>query len=99
MAAKGREVWHAKRGDAPVPSVQFTINQDEAQKYREQGSIVFSPSVVSSAPTTKGGSSANALAEALITVLTAYGVFEDRTYEEQQALVEAILSVFAAESL
>ncbi|WP_339933590.1 ATP-binding protein [uncultured Brevundimonas sp.] len=99
VAAKGREVWHAKRGDAPVPSVQFTINQDEAQKYREQGSIVFSPSVVSSAPTTKGGSSANALAEALITVLTAYGVFEDRTYEEQQALVEAILSVFAAESL
>lgn len=98
VAAKGREVWRAKRGDAPAPSVQFTTDQDEAQKYREQGSIVFSPSVVRSTPATKGGSSGNALAEALITVLTAYGVFEDRTYEEQQALVEAILSIFAAEA-
>jgi hypothetical protein len=98
VAAKSIEVWRSKRGDVPTPVVQFINQQELAQSYREQGSIVFSPQVVNVAPSGKGGSSASAVAEALITVLTAYRVLEDRTYEEQQALVEAILSIFAGDS-
>ena len=36
----------------------------------------------------------DAKAQALMRVLAAYDVLEDRSYDEQQALVEAILKVF-----
>ncbi len=97
VAARGQEIWRSRRGDSPMPLVQFTGAPEQAQEFREKGSVVFSPSVVSAAPSGSGNTPQSAIAEALITVLSAYGVLEDRTYTEQEELVEAILSIFGGD--
>lgn len=94
---RSQEIWRSRRGDAPPPVVQFTPSPELAQELREQGSIVFNTRIVPSVSQSKAGLSSETITEALITVLSAYGLLEDRTYAEQEEIVKAILSIFVGE--
>lgn len=89
------EVWHRRRGAEPVPEVVFADSDEEAQTARGDGSIALTRSGVSSQSM---GAAERATREAqtaaLTQVLAAFGVLEDRSYQEQQELIRAILDLF-----
>ncbi|MBN8960601.1 MAG: ATP-binding protein [Rhizobiales bacterium] len=89
-------IWRQHRTNENVPDIIITKDEEEAGKAREQGFIALNRSSI---PTLSSSLSADttvreAQAAALTTILSAFGLLEDRSYEEQQQIVEAILSVF-----
>lgn len=89
-------VWNARRGSEPSPDVEISPSASRAQAARNEGYLALAmptlPALAAAPPAEKKVRGSQA--EALVTVLAAYGVLEDRSYEDQQELVSAILSIF-----
>jgi hypothetical protein len=92
------QVWVSQRGDDPVPDVLIAANHESAQRAREEGYLaVVQPRLrLLAAPSTETEQQKqrDSKTEALVRVLAAYGVLAEKSYDEQQALVEAILEIF-----
>lgn len=93
VTLRAERVWQSRKGDAPPPDVKFTLVPDEISKFRNQGSYVFSPPPGEPPKNPKDGAR-EVQASAVIKILAAYGLFEGRTYSEQQEIVDAIMEVF-----
>lgn len=104
-ASEGREnvhavasaTWEARRGSAEIPDVVIADDEAGARSARNEGSIAIVRAAVPKLAQTKAAdrTTLEAQTTALIQVLEAYGLLEDRSYDEQQQLVEAILEIFA----
>jgi len=90
-------VWNSRRSSDPAPEIVISSNRSQAESARADGFMALIrtelPSL-SEASTELERKDRDAKAQALMRVLAAYDVLEDRSYDEQQALVEAILKVF-----
>ncbi|KKN80936.1 hypothetical protein LCGC14_0324920 [marine sediment metagenome] len=90
---RAEKVWRSRQGSSsPPPDVRFTRDPDEINRYRSQGSMVFSP--IQSQSRTTSDAAREAQVSALVKVLAAYGLLEDRTYAEQQEIINAIIDIF-----
>jgi hypothetical protein len=92
-----REVWLKRRGGEAAPEVTIAPDADRAQAAREEGAFALErPKIPSLAAPVQAGEriERDSKAEALVRVLTAFELLSDRTYSEQQEIVEAILHVF-----
>lgn len=90
-------VWSARQGSDPAPEVTIAPGRSEAEAARIEGYMAIAradlPSLaLSGSPQERADRDVKA--QALMRVLAAYDVLEDRSYDEQQALVEAILKIF-----
>ena len=89
------DIWATRRGSEPAPEIFIAPNPIEAQAAREQGRLALVRSEVPMLLTTPTlARERDARAAALVKVLSAFDVFEGRTYAEQQYLIEAILHIF-----
>lgn len=97
ITQKSEEVWMAKQGGDPPPDIKIAETKNEAEMARSEGQMALSradvPSLLISAKAPERVDR-DIKAQALLRVLAAYGVLDDRTYDEQQALVQAILQIF-----
>ncbi|MBS7790274.1 ATP-binding protein [Roseococcus sp. SDR] len=90
------QVWREEQGDEAPPDVEIARDRARAQAARNDGIIAFPAAVLPqmSAGTTAEAIQRRAQAEALLKVLAAFGILEDRSIAEQERLVRAIFSVF-----
>jgi hypothetical protein len=93
---RAESVWRQHRASENLPEVFIAKNDDEAGQARDQGFIAVSRSSIATLSTSPSSERTirEAQTSALMTILAAFGVLDDRPYEEQQQLVEAILRVF-----
>lgn len=95
-------VWSSLRRSDPSPEISITPNRDAAEAARADGFMALNrvdiPSLSMDFPQSER-SARDVKAQALMRVLAAYGALDDRTYDEQQSLVDAILKVFFAEDI
>lgn len=99
LTTTAAKIWRSRRGSEPVPDVVIASNDDEAQRARVEGSLaVTRGSLRLLEPRTPDLAAREAQTAALIQVLAAYDVLEGRTYQEQQALIKAILEIFLSSS-
>lgn len=95
--AMAAEVWRSRRGLEPQPEVSIAASADQAVVARRQGYYALTPDVLGGLQPTGANTDLevqNRVA-ALVTVLSAFGVLEDRPYEEGQALIRNILQIFS----
>ena len=92
-----RMIWTKRRGDDPAPEVTIASDAARAQAAREDGSLAFDrlamPSLLEPSAEAERRDR-DAKAEALVRVLAAFELLADRSYAEQQEIVDAILRVF-----
>ena len=90
-------VWRTRRGTEMLPDVIIAGSDSEAQKARAEGNAAL---VRSALPTLQRSDKgiAEAKAAALLQVLLAYDLLQDRTYSEQQEIVNTILGIFLGEA-
>lgn len=94
---RAEQIWRERRGvDSFPPDVRFTRDPDEISRYRLQGSLVFDP--VSAPSRVARDVAREAQVSALVKVLAAYNILEDRTYAEQQEIINAIIDIFSGAS-
>jgi hypothetical protein len=92
-----RSIWLKRRGYEPTPEVTIAPDSARAQEAREDGAFALDRREIPSlselvpAPDLR---EREAKAAALVRVLAAFELLTDRTYAEQQEIVEAILRVF-----
>jgi hypothetical protein len=93
-------VWSERRGQdsEPPPSVRILPgNQRElALSGRERGVLVFSQEALLPEGTGRDADVTAARLAALAQVLSAYGLLENLSYSEQEALISAIINIFEA---
>lgn len=89
-------IWQRRRGTEPPPEVVVASDSQLAAAARQQGFVALARDQMSSLGTAATPlSQREAQARAIASVLSAFGVLEDRTYQEQEELIDALLSVFA----
>lgn len=97
ITQKSEEVWMTKQGGDPPPDIKITETRSEAEAARSEGQMALAradvPSLLSSAKAPER-TERDIKAQALLRVLAAYDVLDDRSYDEQQALIQAILQIF-----
>jgi hypothetical protein len=97
ITQKSEEVWMTKQGGDPPPDIKITETRSEAEAARLEGQMALArtdvPSLSISAKAPER-TDRDIKAQALLRVLAAYGVLDDRSYDEQQALIQAILQIF-----
>lgn len=97
ITQKSEEVWLSKQGGDPPPEIKIAETRSEAEAARSEGQMALvraelpSLSIAAKAPER---TDRDIKAQALLRVLAAYGVLDDRSYDEQQALTQAILQIF-----
>lgn len=94
VAAHAQEVWMGRRASDPLPDIEISPSSQEARQAREQGYLALSRASVPILLPQANREDRDAKAKALLTVLQAYGVLDDWTYEEQYALIQDILRIF-----
>lgn len=95
LQAYSDDLWAKRRGEDPAPEVFIATNATEAQAAREQGRVALVRSELPMLRTMEtAGQEREARIAALVKVLSAFDVFEGRTYAEQQDLINAILHIF-----
>jgi hypothetical protein len=89
-------IWRSRHGNEPLPEVTIVEDSSRAEAARRDGFIALTRSEMPSLTSAPSATlkERDARAQALGQVLAAYGVLADRPYAEQQALVDAILSIF-----
>lgn len=94
---RAEQIWRKRQGvDSFPPDVRFTRDPEEINRYRLQGALVFNPIPV---PVRVAQNVAReAQAAALVKVLAAYNLLQDRTYAEQQEIISAIIDIFSGEA-
>jgi len=94
------DAWKANKrnkSEAP-PEVKF-VPESEVKGSRSKGTLAFDKNKIT--PQTAKPSVKESLgpqAEALVSILNAYGVLDGLSYEKQEALIQAILDVFIGEA-
>jgi hypothetical protein len=90
------QVWREEQGDEAPPDVEIARDFARAQAARNDGIIAFPAAILPQMSTGQSGEAIRrrAQAEALLKVLAAFGILEDRSIAEQERLVRAIFSVF-----
>lgn len=90
------DVWRNEQGEEVPPEVELALDRTRAQAARNEGIIAFPAAVLPEMSTAKPGDAIRrrAQAEALLKVLAAFGILEDRPIAEQERLVRAIFSIF-----
>lgn len=90
------QVWAMRGRTDPLPDVEIMPDTAGAHREREDGVLALARTGMPSLESAHGSDRAtrDAQAKALIRVLAAFGTLEDRSYDEQQSLVEAILKIF-----
>jgi hypothetical protein len=91
------DVWATRHGGDPAPEITIAAGRPEAEAARVEGYMAIARADLPSLalPTSsQDREERDVKAQALMRVLAAYNVLEDRSYDEQQALVEAILRIF-----
>jgi hypothetical protein len=89
------DIWRRRRGSEAPPEITFEPNEARAIAARRQGFLSFARdemSVLSERGTDSDQHDAEA--KAIASVLAAYGLLDDRSYAEQQEIIDAILAVF-----
>ncbi|MGO6833416.1 ATP-binding protein [Rhizobium ruizarguesonis] len=89
--------WHERKGTEPLPGVLFTEDPSEANRARLAGTFAILRSGLPKASSTSEQFRRDAKATALAQVLSAYDVFEGRSYNEQQEIISAIIAIFEGE--
>ncbi|KCZ65920.1 hypothetical protein L53_01015 [Hyphomonas sp. L-53-1-40] len=89
------KLWRQRQGSEPPPVVVLANSPIEALAARQDGAIAVERSALSIPVGRKSSTEMDSKTTALITALAAFGVLEDRTYDEQQKLIRAILAIFA----
>jgi hypothetical protein len=90
-------VWSSRQSNDSLPEITIAQNRAEAESARSNGYMALARTDV---PTLAGTmpqqvrEDMDVKTRALMRVLAAYEVLDDRPYDEQQALIEAILKVF-----
>lgn len=95
VRSEAAEVWRSLRGAEPVPDVVIADDDQQAQRARSEGSFAVTRAsfpALQAVPAERA--TRDAQTAALIQVLAAYGVLDDRTYQEQQDLIRAVLGIF-----
>jgi hypothetical protein len=90
------DVWTMRRRSDPPPEITILPDPKEAHKARTDGAIALARSDMPILDISQGAEreTRDAHAKALTRVLAAFGILDDLAYEEQQALITAILRVF-----
>ena len=89
-------IWQQRRGSEPPPEVVVEADSQRAAAARQQGFVALARDEMSSLGMASSSlGQREAQARAIASVLSAFGVLEDRPYQEQQELIDALLSVFA----
>lgn len=89
------DLWSKRHGSESPPEITFEANPDRAKAARQQGLISFARNEMSTlAERSSDSPQRNAQAKAVATVLSAYGLLDDLSFEEQQEIIDAILTVF-----
>lgn len=88
-------VWRVRKGEAPVPRVVIANSAVEAREARASGAIAILRTAVPDTSRVPFRVDRDRQVAALTQTLAAYDVLEGRTYEEQQDLISAIMSLFA----
>jgi len=89
-------VWHQRRGSEDPPSIVIANDTDSLRTARNDGQLALSRAALygSSKVVAAVAMGRDARVEALLQVLTAYGVMDGLAYDEQESLMRAILEVF-----
>lgn len=89
-------VWRERHGDAPPPDVVMVDKSSDALSVRESGSypIVREELPYGNLKSVEERQTREVQSTALVQVLTAYGVLENLTFEEQKALIAAVFGIF-----
>lgn len=96
VATHAQEVWRLRRGSEAPPEVAIESNLQRAQEARQEGYVALSRHEMPTLSVRHAPDRAerDSRAKALVQVLAAFSLLDDRSYEEQQAIVDAILRVF-----
>ncbi|MCK5932922.1 MAG: ATP-binding protein [Fulvimarina manganoxydans] len=97
LSTHSQNVWRKRQGSENLPEVAIAPTRERAQAAREDGYIALSRSDIASLDeqlTDVERNDRDAKAKALVRVLAAYDVLEDRPYDQQQELIEAIMRIF-----
>lgn len=90
-------VWNSRQSNDSLPEITITQNKNEAEAARSNGYMALVradvPTLAVAMPP-QDREDMDVKTRALMRVLAAYEVLDDRPYDEQQALIEAILKVF-----
>jgi hypothetical protein len=89
------DIWRRRRGSDSQPDITFEPDAARAIAARQKGIVSFARDEMS-ALSEQGADSGqrHAHARAIASVLSAYGLFEGRSFAEQQEIIDAILAVF-----
>ncbi|MNG00541.1 hypothetical protein D3C84_834820 [compost metagenome] len=90
-------VWSSRQSNDSPPEITIAENRTEAETARSNGYMALARTDVPTLATTmpqQDREDMEVKTRALMRVLAAYEVLDDRPYDEQQALIEAILKVF-----
>lgn len=94
-------VWNSKQGSESPPEITIATGRIDAEIARAEGymALVRSdiPTLSASIPT-QDRTERDVKAQALMRVLAAYKVLDDRPYDEQQEIIESILKIFFTSS-
>ncbi len=101
LASFSARVWSSRQGSEPLPDVAIADNEHAVQSARNRGAIAILrselPSLSANSPRSNRADR-DTKARALVRILAAYGVLNDRTYTEQQELIEAVMRVFFSDA-
>jgi hypothetical protein len=90
------DIWTQLRGSAEPPDIELTDSDRSAEEARAQGSVSFPRSSFSNLQDAPRSATAiqDARIRALLKLIAAYGLFEDRPFEDQRAFVDDVLRIF-----
>jgi len=95
LSRRVEQVWRSRKGNDPLPTVAIVDSAQQATLVRNTGSIaILKTAIASTKPAER--SAREVQLSGLTQILSAYDVFDGRTYEEQQQLIEAIFAVFVS---
>lgn len=89
-------IWDRRQGSEPPPDVEFVDTSEKASERRRSGASAFARSDFATLASKTGQDRSNreARAAAVIQILTAYGLLENLSLDEQQSLADEILHIF-----
>ena len=96
LTSVSTDLWHRRRGDEDVPDIVIASSDEAARVARSEGSFALSREALPTLHHLAGPERTirESQVAAVSRVLSAFGVFEGRPYEEQAALVDAIILIF-----
>lgn len=102
LTVHSETIWNSRRIGDPLPEITVAQDKASAEKSRSDGFMTIVrediPSLTGVMPAAERKDK-EAQAKALMRVLDAYGMLDDRPYDEQQDIIDAIFKVFYAANI